>query len=268
MTLRIYSPEKSGNTDTPALVWFHGGGFVLGSLETADPTCRELVNRAGCTVVSVGYRLAPEHPFPAAVEDAYAATQWVEEKSDEIGISDKLAVGGDSAGGNLAAVVTHIARDQKVLDDRKVDISLTSLEGDAPSIDYQVLVYPAVNYLEPMDSYEENGEGYFLSFDEMAWFLHNYIDNPIHGRNPYAFPLQAQNFENLPPATVITSGFDPLRDEGEEYVECLLDAGVEVEHSSYDDTIHGFFSMTFIGIERADEAVEEVSDSLKKEFGL
>ena len=246
LPLRVYRP--AGEAPFPTLVWFHGGGFVLGNLETADPTCRALANATGCVVVSVEYRKAPEHPFPAAVEDSYAATRWVVDNVSTLkGAPERVAVGGDSAGGNLAAVVSLLARDR-----------------DGPDLGYQLLVYPTVSAASDWPSHEENAEGYFLTLETMLWFRAHYFDSDIHHANPYANPLLATDLSGLPPATVVTAGFDPLRDEGIAYAETLEAAGVAVEHHHYADMIHGFFSMHVPPAElsRAEEAVEVVSDDL------
>ncbi len=225
LPVRVYDP--GGDGPKPALVYFHGGGFVIGSVETHDSTCRALANAADSVVVSVDYRLAPENPFPAAVEDAYAATEWVAEEAAAVGADpDRLAVGGDSAGGTLAAVTAMLARDR-----------------GAPDVDYQLLVYPAVGANREWPSYEENGEGYFLTTADMEWFRDQYLDSPIDARNPYAYPLQACDFSGLAPATVVTAGFDPLRDEGQAYADALEDAGVPVTRRHHEDMIHGFVSL-------------------------
>ncbi len=251
LPIRIYRPD--GEAPFPTLVWFHGGGFVLGTLETADPTCRAIANASGCTVVSVDYRRAPEQPFPAAVEDCYAATGWAAENTDALqSTPGRLAVGGDSAGGNLAAAVSQLSRDQ-----------------DGPTIDYQLLVYPATSRSDDWPSYEVNAEGYFLTIDTMEWFSDHYFDSEIHRANPYANPLEACDLSDLPPATVVTAGFDLLRDEGVAYAEALAEAGNEVEHRHYPDMIHGFFSMIVppVVISRGVEAVEAAGADLESALG-
>lgn len=248
--LRVYTP--SGDPPFPGLVWYHGGGWVLGNLDSVDPACRALTNATDHVVVSVDYRLAPEHPFPAAPRDCYAATQWVADHTDTLHVSDSLAVGGSSAGGNLAAAVTLMANHRT-----------------GPAIDYQVLVYPVTNYesayTESMPSYTENAEGYFLTLEDMHWFIENYLPSDIAGYHPYAFPLHARDLSGLPPATVITAGFDPLRDEGIEYAERLDAAGVPVEHRHWDDMIHGFFSLLVDPeLDQAHEAVGDVAADLAR----
>jgi len=246
--LRVYRPTGEGPHRT--LVWFHGGGFVLGDLETADPLCRALSNEADATVVSVDYRLAPEHPWPAAPEDCYAATEWAVEHAGVLdGDPDRVAIGGTSAGGNLASVVALMARDR-----------------DGPPIAHQLLVYPSThNDLRGVtDSYEENGEGYLLERQDSEWFRSQYFARDIDASHPYAFALQARSVDGLPPATVVTAGFDPLRDEGVAYAERLDDAGVSVVHRHYPDTIHGFFGM--VGAQELDHAraaVREAGEDLR-----
>ena len=232
LDVRVYRPATAAQTSGAdedgarpgAMLYFHGGGWALGSLDTHDATCRTLANESGRVVVSVDYRLAPEDRFPAAVEDAWAATQWVASAGDDIGIdTDRLAVAGDSAGGTLAAVVALLARDRGGL-----------------ALDYQLLCYPALAPTEDMPSHDENATGYLLETADIAWFKREYLGSDVHARNPYAFPLQACDFAGVAPATVVTAGFDPIRDEGVAYVEALHEAGVAVRHRNYPDMIHGF----------------------------
>ena len=247
--IRVYRPDAE--RAHPVLVYFHGGGWVVGSVDTHDSVCRHLANAAECAVVSVGYRLAPEHPFPAATEDAVAAVEWVADNDEEIGVdSDRLAVGGDSAGGNLAAVAALVVRDR-----------------GGPDIDRQVLVYPATSASDDWPSVAENGEGYFLTRSEMDWFGDQFFESALDARNPYAFPLQACDHGDLPPASVVTAGFDPLRDEGAAYADALADAGVDVTHRNYGGMIHGFVSMLEEpSIDRAHEAIEAIGDDLRESF--
>lgn len=248
--IRIYTPE-SEQSPHPVLVYFHGGGWVLGDIEMTDDTCRALVNEANCIVVSVDYRLAPEHKFPAAVEDCYAATQWVANNANVIDADpEKIAVGGDSAGGNTAAAVAQLARDR-----------------GGPSLIHQFLAYPVTNYSFETDSMEENAEGYFLTKADMEWFWDLYLRNDIDGLNPYASPLQARDLTGLPPATVVTAGFDPLRDEGQAYVDRLQNAGVEVEHNHYNGAIHDTILMLAEPeLESARGVISDVSASLQNTF--
>lgn len=246
--LRIYTPE--GEPPFPVLVYFHGGGWVIGSIETHDPICRKLANAAGCVTVSVEYRLAPEHVFPAAAEDAYAATEWVAANAAEIGgRPDAIAVGGDSAGGNLAAVVCQMARDK-----------------GTPSIVHQALVYPITDCVLDNGSYTANADGYLLSKDAMAWFWRLYVENESDRTNPLVSPLRAKDVSGLPPALVITAEFDPLRDEGEAYAARLKEAGVPVVATRYDGMTHGFIQMTGI-LEEARAVQEEVATALRTAFG-
>ncbi len=246
--IRIYHPEGGG--PFPTLVFFHGGGFVIGNIETHDATCRALTNDAECAVVSVDYRLAPEHPFPAAVEDCYAATEWVADNADAVGGDGRLAVGGDSAGGNLAAVVSLMARD-----------------FDGPELDYQLLVYPATSADDDWDSYEENSEGYFLELEDMEYFDGHYFSNQLHRYNRYAFPMEAHDHADLPPATVMTCGFDPLRDEGAAYADLLEDEGVSVTSRHYESLIHGVVSMLGEpGVDAARGIISELAGDLSDGF--
>ena len=243
--VRVYTPQGSG--PFPALVFFHGGGFVLCSIETEDELCRAVTNAAGCIVVSVDYRLAPEHRFPAAADDCYAATKWVAENSDAIGGDPtRIAVGGDSAGGNLAAVVALMARHR-----------------GTPALVYQLLIYPVTNFAFTTPSYQENAEGYFLTRDAMVWHWNLYLQNEADGHNTYASPLQAQDLYGLPPALVITAEFDPLRDEGEAYAARLREAGVPVVCTRYNGMLHGFLSMP---VEKGKKARQEVAAGLRSAF--
>lgn len=247
--VRAYEPNEVGAQGT--LVWAHGGGFVLGDVETEDATARALANAAGCVVLSVDYRLAPEHPFPAALEDVRSVVSWATEHAASVGgDTDRVAVGGASAGGTLAAATSLVARDQGI-----------------PEIDAQVLVYPSVNYdrtFESIDTYD----GYFLSREEMAWFQDCYLARDLHGRNPYAYPLEADDLSDLPPALVVTAGCDPLRDEGRAYAAALEADGVDVVRREYADMIHAFLGMLDEPEwARAREAVEEIGAYLDEQFG-
>jgi acetyl esterase len=245
--VRIYTPEGRGRF--PVLVWFHGGGWVVGDLETADGTARRLTAQAGCVVVSVDYRLAPEARFPAAAEDCYAVTQWVAANAAGIDADPgRIAVGGDSSGGNLAAVVSLMARDR----------------GVSPPV-FQLLVYPVIARDFDTGSYRQNGEGYGITSDSMKWYWDLYLTDDADASNPYAAPLLAKDLSGLPPALVITAEFDPLRDEGEAYAQRLREAGVTVTYSRYDGMIHGFFGMPAF-IDRGRIAVGEASAALKAAF--
>ena len=225
--VRIYRPP--GNGPHPVAMMFHGGGWVIGDLLTADAQSREVCRGANVVVVSVDYRLAPEHRFPAAAEDCFQATVWASEQAQRFGgDASRLALVGDSAGGNLAAVVAQMARDRK-----------------GPRIAFQLLVYPVTDGVNfGTASYRENSEGYLLTADSMHWFWNHYAPDVEQRRNPYASPLLADDLSNLPPALVMTAEYDPLRDEGEAYADKLAAAGVAVELVRYDGFIHGFFGQT------------------------
>ncbi|HKS91460.1 MAG TPA: alpha/beta hydrolase [Tepidiformaceae bacterium] len=222
--VRIYWPDAEG--PRPLLVWYHGGGWVIGNLDGADYGCRIMTNAASAVVVSVDYRLAPEAKFPSAPEECYAALQWAVANAAELGAdAGRVAVGGDSAGGNLAAVVSLMARDRK-----------------GPKVGLQLLVYPVTDYDFETQSYNDNAEGYLLTKDSMVWFWGHYVHTPEEARHPHASPLQAEDLTGLPPALVITAEYDPLRDEGEAYAKRLTEAGVKVTAKRFDGQIHGFFA--------------------------
>jgi acetyl esterase len=246
--IRIYTPKGTG--PFPVLVFFHGGGFVICNLDTHDSICRSLANGASCIVVSVDYRLAPEHKFPAAVDDAYAATQWVELNADRIkGDPDRIAVGGDSAGGNLSAVVSLMARDK-----------------GGPSLIYQLLIYPVTDLSSfDTDSHRQHGEGYILTKDGMEYYRDHYVEHEKELQNPYVSPLLAQEMKGLPPALVITAQFDVLTDEAEAYANRLKEAGVQVKYICFDGMIHAFFSLPTV-IDRAKDAIDEASAALRSAF--
>jgi acetyl esterase len=246
--IRVYSPE--GRVPQPILVYFHGGGFVIGSLHSHDPICRVLASRIPAIVVAVDYRLAPEHPFPAAAEDAYAATRWVAEHAREIGGDPgRIAVGGDSAGGNLSAVVSLLAR-----------------ERGGPSLAHQLLIYPVTDFSFETRSHMDNAEGYFLTRPLMDWFLGHYFSGPTPRTDPRFAVLRAPDLRGLPPATVVTAEFDPLRDEGESYAARLRAAGVPVELTRVDGMIHGFFGMPAL-FPQAAAAVDAAASTLRTAFG-
>jgi acetyl esterase len=247
--VRIYTPE--GNAPFPVLVWFHGGGWVLGTLDASDHTCRELANTAGCVVVSVDYRLAPEHKFPASPDDCEAAYKWaVANASTFGGDARRIAVGGDSAGGNLAAVVC-----------------LRAKEKGGPQPVFQLLVYPVTDHDFERPSYRANAEGYLLTQVGMRWFWDQYVNGPEEMSHPHAAPIHATDLSGLPPALIITAEFDPLLDEGEAYGELLRSAGVAVVVSRYDEMIHGFFGM-FPAIDKGKAAVREACQALATAFAL
>jgi acetyl esterase len=242
--VRAYRPSKDGVL--PALVFFHGGGWTIGDVDTHDVLCRQLALGAGCMVLSVDYRLGPEHPFPAAVDDCFAAVRWTLENAAKLGIDpQRVAVGGDSAGGNLAAVVALLARD-----------------AGGPSIAYQLLVYPATDQRGIAPSHERNGQGYLLTRDAMDYFRSAYLPDEADWGDWRASPLLAPSHAGLPPALIVTAGYDPLVDEGREYAEKLRAAGVKVEYREYSDMVHGF--ILFGGVlDTANTAVAECSTALR-----
>ena len=245
--VRIYTPEGSG--PFPILAWYHGGGWVVGDLDSADATARHLCKGAGCVVVSVDYRLAPETKFPGPAEDCYAATVWAVENAAALNAdASRLAVGGDSAGGNLAAAISLMAADR-----------------GGPDIVHQLLVYPVteVNYETP--SYTENAEGFLLARDAMIWYWEAYLASEADASNPYAAPMKADNLAGQPSALVITAEFDPLRDEGEAYGRRLQAAGVETTISRYDGMIHGFFGMVGV-MDKSGQVMDEATAALRAAF--
>jgi acetyl esterase len=242
--VRIYRPESV--EPLGMVVFFHGGGFVIGTIATHDPLCQQIAASMPAVVVSVDYRLAPEHPFPAAVEDCLAATAWVSQHAAELGgESGRLAVAGDSAGGNLSAVVSVKARD-----------------AGGPPIAFQLLIYPATDLTRSSVSHIENGEGYLLTSESMDWFSGHYLgDGDL--THPDASPLFVEDLSGLPPAMVITAEFDPLRDEGEAYAERLRQAGVDARSVRYDGMIHGFVQFDAI-VPAAHQAIEDAVTALRE----
>ena len=227
IAVRIYRPEADG--PLPTVLYFHGGGFVIGDLDTQDDHARLICRDVEAVVVSVNYRLAPEHPFPAGFEDCLAATRWAAERVQELGgDASRIAVSGDSAGGNLAAAVALAVRDT------------------GPRLAAQLLLYPGVDFREDDNlhpSRVENGEGLFLTAEDMRWFRNHYLQDETHVSDPRASVLLAPDLTGLPPAVVGTGEYDPLRDEGEAYAAALEAAGVKVVLRRYDGLIHGFFGM-------------------------
>lgn len=247
LLVRAYQPEGDG--PFPVLVYFHGGGWVIATLDTYDDSCRALCNAAECLVLSVAYRQAPEHKFPAAVEDAYFAYQWAGEHAAELnGDQSRVALAGESAGGNLAAVAALMARDGSVM----------------PPV-HQLLVYPVINFAFDTPSYLEHAEAQPLNRAMMEWFWRQYLPDPAAGLSPQASPLQAADLSGLAPATVINAQLDPLASEGRAYAERLREAGVPVEHREFEGVTHEFFGMA-AGVSEAKDAVEFAADRLKRAF--
>jgi acetyl esterase len=238
--LRLYRPLGSQPQQVlPVLVYYHGGGWVIGDLDTHDTLCRELANGSGCAVVAVDYRMGPEHRFPAAVDDAVAAARWVRDNAATHALdASRMAVGGDSAGGNLAAVVAITARDA----------------GDLPLL-FQLLIYPATDQRRGAPSHQTNGQGYLLTQETMKYFHDHYIDDARHDTDWRASPLLHANLSRLPPAFVLTAGYDPLLDEGSQYAQKLTEAGTRATLVCFDRQIHGFITMGKV-IDEANVAVQ------------
>jgi acetyl esterase len=251
--IRIYRPDSVANTGAvPTMVFFHGGGFVIGNIETHDDHARQLCHDVGMVVVSVDYRLAPEHQWPAGFEDCLAATKWAAANIDSLGGDPaKLLVGGDSAGGNLSAVVAIAARDE------------------GPALCAQYLIYPGVDFVEESEypSRIENAEGYFLTAEDMLWFGAQYLPADADRKDPRASAIHAGTLAGLPPAVIGTAEFDPLRDEGEAYGKALADAGNEVHVQRYAGMIHGFYGMGPLSAAAA-AAVQDMTANLKKVLGV
>jgi acetyl esterase len=247
--IRVYTPHGDG--PFPILVWYHGGGFTIGSLDSHDPICRQLCAQAEALVVSVDYRLAPEHRFPAAVEDSFAALQWVGEHGAELGGDPtRIAVCGDSAGGNLSTVVAILARD-----------------AGGPSLRFQALIYPTTDARADYPSVRDNGDNAFLSQDTMLWFYEHYHgDAGDEAKLDWrASPILAEDLSNLPPALIITAEYDTLRDEGEAYGEALREAGNDVTIRRYDGMTHVFVQLAGL-LEEGRQAIGEVATALRTAF--
>ncbi len=250
--LRLYRGQGSdASRPQPTLIYYHGGGWVLGNLESHDGVCRDIANAAKCTVISVDYRLAPEAKFPAAADDSIAAAQWIHDNAADLGVDrNRLAVGGDSAGGNLSAVVALHARD-----------------NDGPKLKLQVLIYPSADMSSVYPSYEAFAEQLPLTRTTMDWFVDLYLDNRERDAKDWrASPLHAKSLAGLPPAYVITAGMDPLRDEGEAFAAKLKAAGVPVSVKRFDGQVHGFLTMGRI-IRDSKVAIGDIAGELKKVFG-
>ena len=245
--IRVYTPAGPG--PFPILVWFHGGGWVLGDLESADPTARHLCHGANCVVLSVDYRLAPETKFPGPAEDCYAATVWAAQNAANLNADpSRIAVGGDSAGGNLAAAVSLMAADRR-----------------GPDLAHQLLVYPVTDRNYQTASYIDNAQGYMLARDAMQWYWDAYLADESDAANPYAAPMQAPSLAGQPPALIITAEYDPLRDEGEAYGSRLQAAGVATTITRYHGMIHGFFGMVGV-MDQSRDAVNQAAAALQAAF--
>ncbi len=247
--VRVYRPVKKETL--PALVFFHGGGYVICNLDTHDRVCRGLANASGCAVISVDYRLAPEHKYPAAVDDAYAATQYVAEHAAEFGVDpNRIAVGGDSAGGTLATVVSLLARDR-----------------GGPPLKFQLLIYPLVDFYDESPSMQQYSKDHFLSREGMDWFRESYLPSREAGLEPSASPMNASSLQGLPPAMIITAECDPLRDQGEAYARKLQSAGVPVELKRYEGMIHPFFQFGGI-LDTAKVAMKDAASAVRRALGV
>jgi acetyl esterase len=245
--IRIYLPSRTD--PLPVLIYFHGGGWMLGTLESSDGICRSLANATPCAVVAVDYRLAPEHRFPAALADCDAATRWVVSHAGELGLdAGRVAVGGDSAGGNLAAAVTHLGHAR-----------------GRPRLALQLLVYPALQHRADTASMRESTDPYLFDSASAAWCWSHYLTDEADGNSPFASPLRAADLRGLPPALVLTAEFDPLRDEGERYAQRLATAGVPTETIRFEGIAHGFFGL--LGrLDAASEAHTVASSRLRAAF--
>jgi len=254
LPIRAYHPEGEG--PHPVVVFFHGGGFVYGSVDTHDNVCRALTDRSGCLVLSVEYELAPENPFPGPVHEAYAAVEWAATHAGDLdGDPDRLAVAGDSAGGNLAAVASLVARDNR-------EGRGPAFSGEAPDIDRQLLIYP---WMDPAARFDFDSYAVREEEESFEWLYDKYTRDDTDARNPYFSPLLARDFSDLPPATVVTAGFDALRDEGFEYADRLESAGVDVSFVNYEAMNHGFVNLLGL-VDRAHDAVDLLADDLATTF--
>ncbi len=248
--VRIYTPEmETGPSGLPTLVFLHGGGWVFGDLDTHDALCRILAHEAGCIIVSVDYRLAPEHKFPASLDDCLTALDWVASSAAEFdGDVSRVAIGGDSAGGNLAAAACQVARDK-----------------GGPPILFQLLIYPAVDFTADMTSPRGNALGFGLSDPAIAWMRDCYLNDPFDTTDPRASPAMAKQLGGLPPALIQTAEFDPLHDEGKAYAEALMAAGVIARHIDYPGMIHGFMRMGAI-VDDAAAAINDAAEVMRRVF--
>ena len=247
---RRYRPLGSASGPLPTLIYYHGGGFVIGNIETHDSTCRRLANKSRCQVISIDYRLAPEHPFPASTDDGIAAFRHIRDNAASFGVDAKrIAVGGDSAGGAIAAVVCQAVR-----------------QLGEPMPAFQMLIYPATDARRQTESRRLFAEGYFLTQELMDWFWKAYAPTGTDLADLRLSPLLAKDFAGLPPAFVLTAGYDPLRDEGRAYADRLIDAGVKTTYVNYPGTVHGFFSLTRF-LQQGLKANDEAAAVLAAHFG-
>lgn len=250
--VRIYTPADSDGvtaSNSPALVYFHGGGWVMGTIDAYDGLCQDLAGTAGCKVISVDYRMAPEFPYPIPFEDAYFATEWIFSNASTLGIDqNRIAVGGDSAGGNLATAVAIKAK-----------------QSENFKLMYQMLIYPVTNFQFDTESYQKYGSNFFLTKRAMEWFWDQYLPDESAGREVYASPLRCKDLSGLPPALVVTAGYDPLYSEAVQYAEQMSQSGIKVEHVNYEDMIHGFFRRSDL-YDRSFEAVQMAGQKLKDAF--
>lgn len=245
----IYRPRTNKDGPLPVMLFYHGGGMMVGSLELYDTICQRLCDRSGIILVAVDYRLAPEHKYPCAHEDAYAALTWVADNASLLGGDpNRLAVGGDSGGGLLAAAMTLLVRDR-----------------NGPRITFQTLIYPALGKRREYGSYTEFAKGYFGEPEQLAWFYAQYLASPGQMNDPLVSPILNDDFTDLPPAFILTAGYDILRDEGEHYAELLKDAGVPVELHRYESTFHPFLNAAGV-IDAGKQAIDECADKLRSAF--
>lgn len=247
---RRYRPLGVEGTTLPTLIYYHGGGWVIGTIETHDSTCRRLANKSRCQVISIGYRLAPEHPFPTPTDDSLAAFRHIRDNAAAFGADPaRLAVGGDSAGGNIAAVICQ-----------------ASMQAGEPMPAFQMLIYPATDARRNTGSHRLFADGYFLTEELMGWFWKAYAPAGTDLTDLRLSPLLATDISGLPPAFVLTAGFDPLRDEGRAYADRLIDAGVKTTYVNYPGTVHGFFSLTRF-LKQGLKANDEAAAVLAAHFG-
>ncbi len=256
LPMRLFRPGSASTAGEsgalPLLVYFHGGGWTIGDLDTHDVLCRQLAVSGGCAVLAVDYRLAPEHRFPAAVDDCIAATRWARGEAGQLGIDPRrIAVGGDSAGGNLAAVVALAERD--------------AASAAAPTLAAQLLIYPATDMRAVAPSHQANAQGYLLTADSIAYYRGHYTPEPASWNDWRASPLLAKKLAGLPPALVLTAGFDPLRDEGRQYADALSAAGNRVQYVCFERQVHGFITMSRV-IDEALSAVELCGAVLRRRW--